>query len=225
MNTAQAVLAAVIDLAEQRLVNATGDERAALEDVLNTAQPDGHDVRVDGEPEGEFEAEPIEIASGAMINDLVRLFRDEMRMLPQPWHNMTEDQQKAALERADFRCTEAVRQAIAHIAGAERSTVGAVVESVTFKDGIKAVLSIRGSDPRRHEFADAVSQGVLVCLIDAKRFDDNKRPVPEPDQPGLPLSPEDNPEGAPPHNHADEEIHDDCPACNAGRIRIGGDPP
>jgi hypothetical protein len=162
---------------------------------MNTAQP-GHDARRD-EPDDGFEAEPIEIASGAMISDLVRLFRDEMRMLPEPWHRMSEDQQKAALERADFRCAEAVRQAILHIAGAKLRRARALLSSVTFDTfTLKAALQINLGDLRPEELACAVGRDVVLVLASAAQFDDGTRPTPEPEQTSTPLAPEDNPENA-----------------------------
>ena len=60
------------------------------------------------------------------------------------------------------------------------------VESVTFKDGIKATLSGSAFDEQRHLLADAAGSPVVVVIADPSEFLDGGAEVqPDPQQPSM----------------------------------------
>ena len=71
----------------------------------------------------------------------------------------------------------AVTLAVNIIAGHGRRTIRAVVEQVTFKDGIKAVLSASKFDENRHQLADAAGTAVLIVVADPNEFTGEKAEV------------------------------------------------
>ena len=89
--------------------------------------------------------------------------KEQVKALPRSWQELNESQQRDYLYRIEVQCRDAVRQAIAIIMAQDMITVNAMVESVTFKDGVKAVLKLtRGADGC-HELAD--SEGAVVKIV------------------------------------------------------------
>lgn len=130
----------------------------------------------------------VTITEDTLLGDLLQLIIDEIKAAPDVWQKMSQDQQDDMIDRAKRRLTTAVEQSVTHIVAAGRPVITADVDSVTFKDGIKAVLKVSQSNPLRHELADATGLQVLVVVTDIKRFSGGTEGVKsDDDQPGLPL--------------------------------------
>lgn len=95
---------------------------------------------------------------------------------------MAQDQ---VIDRVERQCKHAVDQAVHIIASEARATVMATLESITVKDGIKAVLNLSKGDPKRHELIDCTGQQVLVVIANTEAFIGGDRPQSDPDQLGL----------------------------------------
>src|SRR5690606_30910002 len=95
--------------------------------------------------------ESIDVAEETMAGDLMSFLRDELKAAPDVWQKMSEEQQENVIYRAENRVLTAVKKAVQIIASADRPTISATVESVTVKDGIKAVLTLPKYDAQRHE--------------------------------------------------------------------------
>jgi len=127
----------------------------------------------------------IDIAASTMLGDLMACLIDELRML-HLWQSMPEEQQKEAIYRIQERVQANVRVACEVIASDNRPTIVATVESVTVKDGIKAVVTLPKSDAQRHELFDAAGLPVLIIVGGASGYYGGTDQVhPDPDQPAL----------------------------------------
>ena len=114
----------------------------------------------------------------------------EIRILPDSWHKLSENKQADVIARLETQVTNAVTLATHMIAGAERKTAYGKLESVAIKDKMKAVLVINQSSPCRHELLDAVEQDCLIILGGADEFMGNIGGAvqPDPDQSPLDLN-------------------------------------
>ncbi len=72
----------------------------------------------------------------------------------------------ALIERLRKRITTNVREAVGAIVSDQRPVLSATVESVTFKDGIKAALKISKHAVARHDLADCEGRDVIVVIVD-----------------------------------------------------------
>ncbi len=139
------------------------------------------------EPVNESVSAPksADIAASTMLGDLMGCLVDELR-LQHLWQAMPEEQQKETIYRIQERVQTNIRTAVEIIASDNRPTIVATVESVTVKDGIKAVVTLPKSDAQRHELFDAAGMAVLLIVGGAAGYYGGTDQVkPEPDQPAL----------------------------------------
>lgn len=130
--------------------------------------------------------EAVAIAAETMTGDLMQCLIDELKAAPKVWQEMPEHQQQDVIYRAQERVQAAIKEAVQIIASANRPTIVATVESVTVKDGIKAVVTLPKSDAQRHQLFDAAGMAVLLIVGGASEFYGGSDSVkPDPDQPAL----------------------------------------
>lgn len=128
----------------------------------------------------------VEMAAETMTGDLLAALVDEFKVAPDVWQKLPEHQQENLIYRLQQRIQDNVRKAVEIIASANRPTIIATVESVTVKDGIKAVLTLPKSDAQRHELFDAAGLSVLLIVGGASEYYGGADKVkPDPDQPAL----------------------------------------
>lgn len=118
----------------------------------------------------EARAAAVEMAAETMTGDLLAACIDELKIQRDVWPKLGEEEQQEAIYRLTARITENVRQAVEIIASANRPTIVATVESVTVKDGIKAVLTLQKHDEHRHELVDAAGTSVLLIVGGASEY-------------------------------------------------------
>lgn len=138
-------------------------------------------------PKTEPDTPSVQVTTAeTMAGDLLMALIDEMRTAPDVWAKMPEKQQGEIIDRLRDRVTWNVEQAVALIASDDRPTVAAIVESVTFKDGVKAVLKMSCSEGAHH-LADAEGDKVLVVISGADQYTGGTEGVePDPDQTSIP---------------------------------------
>lgn len=126
--------------------------------------------------------DPVSIAAETMLGDLMALVVDELKALPRPWQQLAQVDQSIVIGRAEARCRAAVGACTRLIASRNFPSVGATVESVTFKGGVKAVLTMHKSDGA-HQLADEEGGTVRIVFASAEEFAGTKTaPKAEPDQ-------------------------------------------
>jgi hypothetical protein len=131
--------------------------------------------------------ETIEFAEHELGGKLLSIVVAQLEGQRKPWNELTEGNQEVALNAMTHAVDAAVRAAVHIIASDNRSSMHATVESVTFKDGVKAVLSLL-KGPAAHDLADAEGHTALVIVGDFGKFTEGGGKVePEPGQGRLPL--------------------------------------
>lgn len=125
-----------------------------------------------------------------LLGEMMSAATKQLRALDKPWLRLPEDAQKKVLRQVEQDCREGIERAVEIIASDARTQFRASVESVTFKDGVKAVITM-GNTQASHELADVAGGSVLVVIEDPARytgFASDAAPKPEPNQPALPVN-------------------------------------
>lgn len=129
-----------------------------------------------------------EVAASTMLGDLMTLVLDELKAAPDVWQKLGEVDQDAIIDRVRRRCESAVEDCVRIIATQGFARIRASVESVTVKDGIKAVVALSKHDANRHELVDAQGSSVFIVLADVEQFSGGTAGIKaEPDQGSLTL--------------------------------------
>ena len=132
------------------------------------------------------EKTPRDLAREFMLGEVMAAAMRQLRALDKPWLRLPEDKQEDVIEEVRDAVSVAIRQAVEIIATDDRTRFTAQVESVTFKDGVKAVLTMANT-MASHELADVQGGRVYVVIEDPNRYTASSSAVPkaDPDQPAL----------------------------------------
>lgn len=132
------------------------------------------------------EKSPRELAREFMLGEVMAAAMRQLRALDKPWLRLPEQKQKDVIDEVRDSVSVAIRQAVEIIATDDRTRFTAQVESVTFKDGVKAVLTMANT-MASHELADVQGGRVYVVIEDPNRYTQGSTAVPkaDPDQPAL----------------------------------------
>jgi hypothetical protein len=132
------------------------------------------------------EKTPRDLAREFMLGEVMAAAMRQLRALDKPWLRLPEDRQKDVIDEVRDSVSVAIRQAVEIIATDDRTRFTAQVESVTFKDGVKAVLTMANT-MASHELADVQGGRVYVVIEDPSRYTHSSPAVPkaDPDQPTL----------------------------------------
>ncbi len=129
--------------------------------------------------------ETIKISEKFLLGDLLRVILGPVKSMPVGWGSLPEADQEKLLDEITEKVTESVRQTVLIIAADARPHMKAVLESVTFKDGIRAVTQVQKDSADRHDLADAQGDMVLLVLPNSSKYLGGDLPTPDPDQPDL----------------------------------------
>jgi hypothetical protein len=124
-----------------------------------------------------------DIAREFLLGEVMSAAMKQLRSLDKPWLRLPEAQQKRVIDQVQADVSSAIKEAVEVIASDDRTRFRASVESVTFKDGVKAVLQM-GNTEASHELADTAGSTVLVVIENPNRYTlmGGNAPKPEPDQ-------------------------------------------
>lgn len=135
-----------------------------------------------------IDKDPVSLAEESAGLTLLKALLTEVQHMPKPWQAMPEREQRDVIDRLREQVGAAVRDAVLRIASGGHQRIVASVESVTFKDGVKAVLQLSRGNPSTHALADATGGTVLVVLTEVEEHVDGMHVVkPDPDQRELPV--------------------------------------
>lgn len=98
-----------------------------------------------------------DIAREFLMGELMNAATKQLRAIDKPWLRLPESDQKKVLKEVQADVTEAVKRAVDLIASDARTAFRAGCESVTFKDGVKAVLTMANTQAS-HELADTAGR-------------------------------------------------------------------
>lgn len=124
-----------------------------------------------------------DIAREFMLGEIIAAATKQLRALDKPWLRLPENQQRNVLREVQDDVEHAIAQAVEIIATDDRTRFVAQVESVTFKDGVKAVLTMPNTQAS-HELADTAGGRVYVVIEDPTRYlmPGENMPKAQPDQ-------------------------------------------
>jgi len=124
-----------------------------------------------------------DIAREFMLGEVMAAAMRQLRAIDKPWLRMPEQAQKDVIDEVKADVRHAIREAVEIIATDDRTRFVAAVESVTFKDGVKAVLTM-GNSAASHELADTAGGRVFIVIEDPSRYTmvGSNAPKADPDQ-------------------------------------------
>lgn len=127
--------------------------------------------------------DPVDLVEESVGTSLLKQLVTEFQHLPAPWHQMNADRQGEVIDRLRGGVEDGVRAVVKAVCSRSFTHLGAEIESLTFKDGAKAVLKLQRSGDAIHELADGVGGQCMVVLATVAEFTDGMHTVaPTPDQ-------------------------------------------
>jgi hypothetical protein len=124
-----------------------------------------------------------DIARELLLGEVMAAATKQLRSLDKPWLRLPEGKQREVLHEVQLDVQSAIKKAVEIIATDDRTRFRAQVEQVTFKDGVKAVLTMPNTQAS-HELADTAGGVVFVVIEDPHRYTHagTNMPKAEPDQ-------------------------------------------
>jgi hypothetical protein len=128
------------------------------------------------------EKSPRELAREFMLGEVMAAAMKQLRAIDKPWLRLPETAQQKVIDEVRDDVAHAIRNAVEIIATDDRTRFVASVESVTFKDGVKAVMTMSNTQAS-HELADTAGGRVYIVIEDPARYIARAHlPQAEPDQ-------------------------------------------
>lgn len=112
----------------------------------------------------------IGVAGQSAGSMLLSALMNEVRQLGKPWEQTPEREQEVVIDRLRRAVEVSVRNVVQTIAASSFPRIPATVESVTFKDGVKAVLTLSKGEDGTHALADATGGQAMVVLATHSQF-------------------------------------------------------
>lgn len=131
----------------------------------------------------------LEFAQTELSGRLLQIVVSSLDKLKTPWAHTSEKNQEIALNAMRQQIDQAVVQCVMVINSERKPRLNATVESVTFKDGIKATLTLDKNTDGRHSLADAAGSTICIILANPEQFTkggEKVKPAPDQKQLGLP---------------------------------------
>lgn len=110
------------------------------------------------------------IAAETMHGDLMAIVLDELKAAPDVWQKLGEQEQDDVIGRVKRRTGAVIEDCVRMIATRGFTRIAAKVDSITVKDGIKAVFTLSQFAASRHELVDAQGQTAYIVLADTDAF-------------------------------------------------------
>ncbi len=125
-------------------------------------------------------------AASGLAAQVTETLIDEIRALDKPWHNTPEAQQAVVISRLSDRVYNAMQQAVQVLSAQGHKAVICNLFSVTFKDGVRATITVAPGSDLRHDLADYATKDCVLVLADPGVFMDGLADLkPDADQPKL----------------------------------------
>lgn len=109
-------------------------------------------------------------AASGLAKQVTETLIDEIRALDKPWHLTSESQQAVVIARLSDRVANAMELAVQVMAASGHKAVICNLFSVTFKDGVKATITVAPSNEKRHDLADYATRDAVLVLADPGVF-------------------------------------------------------
>lgn len=119
-----------------------------------------------------------DLAREFLLGEVMSAAMKQLRAADKPWLRLPEEAQKRVIEEVRMDVSSAIKKAVELIASDARTVFRAGVESVTFKDGVKAVLTMANTEAS-HELADTAGGNVFVVIENPMRYTATSSAVPK----------------------------------------------
>lgn len=152
-----------------------------------SAEPTSAEETLASEDEVEATAQ-INLAAETLTGDVRDFILDRLHheLDKRPWTERSENEQRRTVSDVEVCARHLVRRAVEVISAKGNRVIKATIESVTVKEGIKAVLTMSKFDEHRHNLIDATGSAILIVVADPEEFTGERAPVTiKPDQPEL----------------------------------------
>ncbi len=125
-------------------------------------------------------------AASGLAAQVTETLIDEIRALDKPWHKTSEAEQSVVISRLADRVHGAMQKAVQVLSAQGHKAVICNLFSVTFKDGVRAVITVAPGSDLRHDLADYATRDCVLVLADPGVFMEGLENLrPDADQPKL----------------------------------------
>ena len=129
---------------------------------------------------------PSTIAKETLTGDLRDAALDWIRLLKKPWPQLSEDEQRDVIESITKQAIAAATKAVEVIVADGKRVIAAEVDSVTVKDGLKAVVKCLKTEDNLVFLGMAEGARVQIVAADVEPFVGEREPAEaQPDQRGM----------------------------------------
>ncbi len=118
-------------------------------------------------------------AAGRLVSNLRQLILDRLawEQDKRPWNQRSESEQRATATAVEESVQIEIVAAVETIAAAGQPAIVTTLESLTVKDGVKAVLTLSKHDPAMMHLINAVGGRIIIVVSDAEKFNAGTEPV------------------------------------------------
>lgn len=125
-------------------------------------------------------------AQSGLAAQVTETLIDEIRGLDKPWHKIPEAEQAVVISRLSDSVYNSMQKAVQVLAAQGHKAVICNLFSVTFKDGVRATITVAPGSDLRHDLADYATKDCVLVLADPSVFMDGLADLkPDADQPKL----------------------------------------
>ncbi len=109
-------------------------------------------------------------AASGLAKQITETLLDELRALEKPWFKTPEAEQAVIIARLTDSVYRAMEKAVQVMSAIGHKAVICNLFSVTFKDGVKATITVAPGSDMRHDLADHATRDVVLVLADPALF-------------------------------------------------------
>jgi len=109
-------------------------------------------------------------AASGLAKQVTETLLDELRALEKPWFKTPEAEQAVIIARLTESVYKAMEKAVQVMSAIGHKAVICNLFSVTFKDGVKATITVAPGSALRHDLADHATRDVVLVLADPGLF-------------------------------------------------------
>lgn len=169
----------------RKKASSTRTEKTSSKDAKKAVSRDDSAKKRNAAAERALERSRNYAASG-LAAQVTETLIDEIRALDKPWHQTPEAQQAVVISRLADRVHSSMQKAVQILAAKGHKAVICNLFSVTFKDGVRGVITVAPGSDMRHELADYAQKDCVLVLADPSPFMKGLEKVrPDADQPKL----------------------------------------
>ena len=114
--------------------------------------------------------DPVALVEESAGKKILQALITELRLESPRFASHVPEKQQEVIDRLRSQVEAVVNEAVLGIAARAFTAVNATVESLTFKDGAKLVLTLQRTGDGVHQLADAVGGSVMVVLASSEEF-------------------------------------------------------